>query len=640
ATHLARATAYRQMRLLDKAEREYEAALKYAPDDLSLHMALADTQYHARRFPGAIETLQQALRLSPDDPLIYAEMAHSYAALHRRDQTIRYVQAAEKAGQGKSAILLDTGDALLTLGDEQGAMERFARALQAPDADKVATRLLISRVFVREGKFDDARQQVSLGFAESRIGESAPVTADNLIEAANIFLAMNDYDLARTYFQRAKNAGAADEVIAIGMANADLAQGRGNAAQAELAALGNPADYAENYDYLLAMGTFYNQRHDTRRALMTFAHASQIAGDDPVAERQMEELAGQEGLRVTDKLSLGTDFFMNGIFDDETIFDLDRQIFGTTAANAPSPRSELETRWLSDFRYHQSGLPVISGFFQVRNARGQYSVPSDALIVNRNTYDYSLNGALNPIARMGPVTLQFNTGLQYTWRRDSSDPVDLNQDLFRQFVYMSSNSIGNWLTVQGSAFHESGPFSYKPWTSRELGADLNFIVGRPWGHTQLLAGYTVRDLQFDPVVREFFSTTTSFGVQHEFGQRLKVAVLGDYIRSWRAQDNFYYLAQAARPAGDFQLNINNRWSVEGNFAYSRGMGFHEYDNVQNSLLINYLRPFRRSVDDGVGEVPVEYPLRVSFGIQSASYFNFSGRGQTNQIRPVIRLTLF
>ncbi len=641
ATHLARATAYRQMRLLDKAEREYDAALKYAPDDLKLHMALADTQYHGRRFPQALQTLDAALRLSPDDPLIYAEMAHSYAALHNREQTLRYVQAAEQAGQSRAAILLDTGDALLTLGDRQGAMDRFARALQAPDADKVATRLLIAKVFVREGKYDDARQQVALGFAESRVGESAPVTADDLIEAANIFLAMSDYDLARGYFERAKNAGAADEVVAIGMANAYLAQGKANQAQVQLAGLGNPADYAQNYDYMLAMGTFYNQRHQTRQALMTFAQAAQIAGDDPVAERQMEDVAAQEGMPITRKLSLGSDFQMDGIFDDETIYDLDRQLFGVTnTALLPPPRSSLETRWMNDFRWHQSGLPTVSGFFQVRNARGPYSVPSEALIINRDTYDYSVNGALNPILHAGPVTLQFNTGLQYTWRRDSLDARDLNQNLFRQFVYMSSNSIGNWLSVRGAAFHESGPFQYKPWNSREVGANLDFIVGRPWGRTQLLTSYSVRDLQFSPVVREFFSTVTSVGVQHQFGRSLKVAVLGDYIRSWRAQDYQYFLAQAMRPAGQFEWDINDRWSAEGNFIFSRGMGFHEYDNVQNSFLISYVRPFRRSIDDGGAEVPVAYPLRISFGIQTASYFDFSGHGQTNLIRPVIRLTLF
>ena len=75
AIHLARATAYRDLQLLDKAEQEYVATLKYAPDDLKLHLALADTQFHERRYPAAVQTLNAALRISPDDPEIYAQLA-------------------------------------------------------------------------------------------------------------------------------------------------------------------------------------------------------------------------------------------------------------------------------------------------------------------------------------------------------------------------------------------------------------------------------------------------------------------------------------------------------------------------------------------------------------------------------------
>jgi tetratricopeptide (TPR) repeat protein len=641
ATHLARATAFRQMRLLDKAEKEYIVALKYAPDDLRLHMALADAQYYGRHYPQAIQTLNEALRLSPDDPLIYAEMAHNHAQMQHRNETLQYVQAAERAGGDRSAIFLNTGDALMILGDRQGAMERFARALQAPDADKVSARLLIARLFAHEGRNDDARQQVALGFAESRVGEASPVTADNFIEAANIFLSMNDFDLAQRYFQRAKQAGAADDVVAIGLANSYLAQGKPDEAQTQLSSLGAPTDFQQNYDYNLAMGTLYLQRHDNIHALGSFARANLVAGSDPIAEKQMEDVAGSEGMRITDKLSVGTDFILHGIYDDITIYDLDRQLFGVTnPAQLPPPRASYESRWMNDFKYHLSGLPVVSGFVQLRNARGPYSVPSEALIVNRNTYDYSVNGALNPNVRLGSLDLQFNTGLQYTWRRDHEDPRDLDQNLFRQFVYMSSNSLFDWITVHGAAFHESGPFTNKSYSSSEFGGSLQFVVGRPWGRTHLVTGYEVRDLKFNPIVREFFSTTTSVGLEHQFGKNLKVAALGEYIRSWRAQDFAFYLAQAVRPAGQFEYDINDRWSVEGNFTFSRGMGFHNYDNVQNSFLINYLRPFHRNMGDGSGQLPVEYPLRFSFGLESANYFNFTGSGSTNLLRPVVRLTLF
>jgi tetratricopeptide (TPR) repeat protein len=646
ATHLARATALRQQRLLRPAEREYLAALKFAPDDLKLHLALADTQDHERRYQDAIHTLNDALRLSPDDPLIYASLAHAHAELHDRERTLQYIAAAEKLSPDLSAILLNTGDALLTLGDRQGAMERFSRALQAPDGNRVEARLAIARLFEREGKRDDARQQISLAMAEARIGEAQPVSADNLIEAGNLLLAMNDFDLATKYFQRAKAAGAADEVVALGMANTLVAQGETEQAQNALAAIKNPDTFKDNYDYALTMGNIYRQRHDTSRAMLAFAHASELGGGDEIAERSMQEAAGQEGLRVTKKISVDSDFDMHGLVDDATVYQLNALANGAGPTNLPGPFNSLETVWTNGFRVHQEGMPLISGFFQLRNARGQFAFPNEGLIFDRDTWDYNFNGALNPVLHIGRNTIAFNTGIQFTLRRDQQSPVQMNQNLFREFAYLSSNSFGNWLAVQGSAFHESGPFLDQNLNSSEVGARIQFTVGRPWGRTQLITAYSVRDLKFNPLAREFYSTVTSGGLQHQFGKKLKVAMLADYIRSWRVEQpslvaggQTSWFAQVLRPAGEVHYRFDNRWSADANLSFSRGQGFHSYDNVQNSFFISYTKPIRRSMEDVGGPVPVEYPLRFSFGIETADYFNFTGHGQTI-LRPMVRLTVF
>ena len=238
ATHMARATAYRQMRVLDKAVKEYRVALKYAPDDLKLHEALADALYHGRHYNEAVSELQAALQLSPEDPLIYANLASAHAQMGHRTETFKYIQAAEREAVDQSAILLATGDALMTLGDRAAAMERFNRALDAPDANRVDVRLEFAKLFVREGKLDDAKQEVALAFAESRIGEASPITADNLVEAANVFLAGHDFDLAERYFSKAKDLGASDDTVALGLADTYIAQGYDRKAEKELAAAG------------------------------------------------------------------------------------------------------------------------------------------------------------------------------------------------------------------------------------------------------------------------------------------------------------------------------------------------------------------------------------------------------------------
>lgn len=640
ATHLVRATAYRDERLLTKSEKEYRAALKYSPDDLKLHLALADTLYYQRRYSESIDALNNALQLSPGDPFIYAELAHANAQLHRRDETMKYVQAAEKEGGDQSGVLLATGDALLTLGDRDAAQQRFTAALDAPDANRVDARLAIAKLMAADGHWDEAREQVSLAFAESRIGESNPVSADDYVEAANIMLAMHDFDVAQKMFQRARSAGAADEVVAIGMANTFIAQGDPNNAQASLAALGNPADYDDNYDYKLAMANVYRQRHDDVHALTAFAQANDLAGqDDSIASKAMLDVAGEAGLPVTQKLSFASDITVAPIFDDATIYTLDARLFGGSGSTLPPPRSLLETRWTNAFRFHENGLPLITGFFQERNARGQESIPNEALILPIDTWDTSFNGAINPVLHLGRYNMVFNTGIQFTLRRDKESPIQLNQNLFRQFAYMSTSSFFNWIAVNGSIYHETGPFTDQPLNSRDVGANLQFTVGRPWGKTAMVTGYSVRDLQFNPLIREFYTTSTYAGLTRKFGEKVKVTALGEYLRSWRVQDQLWVIGQAARPAVQFEYKPTQNWSIEANGAYDRGMGFHDYDNVQNGILISYMKPLRRMWNDGAGQVPVEYPIRFSIGFQQDNFMNFAGRGQAI-FRPVFRLSLF
>lgn len=636
ATHLARATAYRQMRMLTKAETEYRAALKFAPDDLKLHLALADTLYHSRRYNQSIGELETALQLSPDDPLIYANMAAAYAQLHRRPETLRYIQAAEREATDQSAIMIATGDALLTLGDKQAANDHFAKALEAPDANRVDVRLEFAKLFVREGKEEDAKQQVALAFAEARIGEAAPITTDNLVEAANIFLSTHDFDLAERYYVKAKDMGASDDTVAVGLAETYLAQGNDRAAQRELEALGPSDAYKESYDYQLAWANIYALRHDTHNAVSAYAHANQLAAEDEVAERGLVQAAGEEGVPIYSGLTMLSGFDTEAVFEDATIYQLDNKFFGAP----PPPRSQQVTQVGSTFRYRPENFIPISGYFGERNFRGTFSIPSQLAIVNRNTYDTIFNVGVTPVLHLGSARIVFNPGIEFTLRRDTESPVQLNQDLFRQFLYMSSSPFFNWLTVRGSAIHETGPFTDQDLHSRDLGATVEFEVGRPWGHNSFVTGYGVRDLLFRPLIREFFTTDTYAGIQHKFGDKFTVTGLAKYVRSWRVQDLDFAIAQIMVPGARFEYKPNDRWDVTGSFDFTRGEGFHLYDNTQGGFLITYMKPLRRSLNDGTGGIAVDYPLRISAGLQQQSFYSFTGPGKTSTFRPVVRISLF
>jgi tetratricopeptide (TPR) repeat protein len=636
AVHLVRASAYRQMRVLDKAEKEFRAALKFSPDDLKLHEALADTLYHARRYNQAIGEWNTALQLSPDDPYLYASIAAANAHMGRRDETLKYISAAEKAGSDQAAVLLATGEALLELGDRNAANERFARALDAPDANRVDVRLEFAKLFASEGKFNDAKQEVSLAFAESRIGEASPVTTDNLVEAANIFLASHDFDLAERYFTKAKAMGASDDTVAIGLANTYIAQGKDRKAEAELSALGNSPDYQQNYDYQLAWANIYNQRHDNLRAITAFSSADQLAAEDRTAQRGMLQVAGQEGVEIYPNLFMQNNVSTGAIFEDATLYQMDTSFFGTLAR----PRSSQETDLGSNFRYHVNGWAPITGFVGLRNYRGSISVPSSLAIVRRNTYDTVFDVGTTPMLRWGDARFQLNPGIAYTVRRDSESPLEMNQNLFRQYLYLNSSPLFNWLTMRGYAIHESGPFTEQNLSSRDLGASLEFEVGRPWGRTSLVTGYSVRDLLFHPLQREFFTTSTWGGLQRKFGQNVSITGLAKYIRSWRVQDGAFAIAQILVPGARFDYRINDSWNISAAGDLTRGQGFHSYDNVQSGFMLSYVRPLRRTMGDGASSVLVDYPLRFSVGIQQQTFYNFPGDVRTSSFRPVLQISLF
>ena len=224
------------------------------------------------------------------------------------------------------------------------------------------------------------------------------------------------------------------------------------------------------------------------------------------------------------------------------------------------------------------------------DGNGRLLFPSVNVIQDRNTYDTFFNGGITPIWRFGSNSIAFNGGLQYTIRRDTISPVFMSQNLFKQFLYISTSSFYNWVSINASAIREAGPFTDQNLNSRDASASLEFTVGRPWGHTELLTGYTVRDLLFNPLVEEYFNTTSYIGLQHKFGSRLTVAALAVYLRSWRVQNTQYAIAEALLPGARFEFRASPRWNFQGSFLLSRGFGYHEYDNAQSQFEVSYTQP--------------------------------------------------
>jgi tetratricopeptide (TPR) repeat protein len=643
AWRLARAEGFRQEQDFARAATEYRAALAEVPNDLTTQLAYADVLYRMRHYPEAIAALNTALKLSPSDPAIYALMAQVHAKQGNRDQTLRDVEAAERLGGNTVAILTATGDALLTLGDKNAAMQRFSRALDVPGGDRIGVRLATAEIFVGQGHSDEAHRQIALGFAEARLDTDSPVTAEDLTQAANLFLAMHDFELAESYFEKARMAGANPRGVGIGLTNTYLAEGKTREAETALASLGPVDDFRDDYDYMMASANLSRQRQDPLHALSAFAQASTVAGeqDHGIAESSQYTAADQEGRQIlNDRLSIVPEGTFAPVLEDINVYTLDAKILGVTNPSLlPPPRHSYQSLAESHFRTKLWNLPAITGFVGEGMTAGRLLFPSVGVVQDRNTYDTILNGGIAPVLHLGTNSITFNGGLQFTLRRDTISPKFMDQNLFRQFLYVSTSSFFNWVSVTGSAIHETGPFSDQNLHSRDVSANIEFTVGRPWGNTSLITGYSVRDLLFRPLVQEYFNTSSYIGLQHKFGRRLTAAVLAEDLRSWRVQNTQYAIAQALLPGGRFDFRATPRWSVQGSFILSRGAGYHTYDNAQSEFLVSYVRPIHGSLKDGIGEVPVAFPMRFSFGVQQQTFYNFPGSTRTT-VLPIVHFTLF
>jgi tetratricopeptide (TPR) repeat protein len=654
--HVIRATAYGRQDMLIKAAGEYRVALKFTPDDGALHLGLGNTLFAERQYHEAIDELQIAVKNSPDVAAVYALLSRSYANLGNRDQTLLNVQLAEQHARPakpnsnsqestQSEIFVSTGEALSTLGDHSAAMERFGKALAAPGSDRAGVRLAIAQLMALQGHSEDAERQIALLQMEGEAGDAAPPNGSQFIAAADVFRSMHDYELSQTYLQRAKAAGAPDAEVRIGLANNYIALGDTTRAQAELAAVSAVAESAPDYQYLLAEANVLRQQHHDTQALTSFAQASNAEGEDQTAEQALLQAGADEGLRITPIVSLLSDFSVEPIFEDSTVYVLDSKLDASfpvpssDTALLPPPRSSLETQSTNAFHLHLGHLPTATGFVQIRNARGQISVPSTNSIVNRDTTDTSFNFGLNPTINIGGNVLTFDSGIQATVRRDSESPVAMNQNLFREFAYMSTSSFFNIVSASGYVIRESGPFTESNLHSVTTTGAVDFRVGAPWGNTALVTGWGANDEQISPLTYETYYTSSYIGLTRRFGERLNVRAVAEDVRAWRVVKTNWGIAQNLRPAGTVDFTPNHKWDIQLSTAYSNVRSFHGYDAIQDGFSISYARPFHRKFNDDSGEVVLEYPIRFSAGMQQETFFNFAG-GHNQQFRPYVRISLF
>ena len=340
----------------------------------------------------------------------------------------------------QSAIYVATGEALSAVGDQKGAMLRFQKALAIPNSDRVGVRLAIAHLMAQQDHADDAERQIALALMESEAGETAPPTGDEFVEAADVFRQLHEYQLSETYLGRAKAAGAPDIAVRIGLAQTYLALGDTARASAELAAV-NTEDSGSNYQYLLAQAGVYQQEHQGAQALTSFAQAASAAGEDQTARQDLLRAGADAGYQINSKFSMLGNFSLQPTFEDTTVYVLDSKL----DQPVPVPPTDIALLPPSAHRWSLNDGRIPFAFWKFHPF--QWILPDQectrsnlragtSSIVNRNTTDYSINYGLNPSIPLGRDVITLNGGVQGTIRRDSLSPKQMDQNLFRTFLYV------------------------------------------------------------------------------------------------------------------------------------------------------------------------------------------------------------
>ena len=205
-------------------------------------------------------------------------------------------------------------------------------------------------------------------------------------------------------------------------------------------------------------------------------------------------------------------------------------------------------------------------------------------------------------------------------------PVDMNQNLFRQFVYMSTSSFFNMVSVNGYAIREAGPFTesiHTPGPGRRGRFPCRAAMGKDGFRDRM--GSARRAVL--PVIREFYYTSTYARHRTSRVELVQFPCGGRGFRAWRVEGSTVcHRTSASVPRAVCSLHPPGT-GVEGDFAYSRNMSFHAYDAVQSGFVVSYAMPIHRAYKEESGEVELHYPIRFTAGMQQEIFLQFRGRQQ-------------
>ena len=142
------------------AIREYQQAVKVAPESLDAHLNLANAFLLANDSAGVIAECQRAIELDQNDPAAYYLIGCAYLRENQPEKAVQAFQQSQKIDPAVDALGFELGLALERAGHPEDAIQQFETLLQF-QPDHPSAHYQLSRLYQQAGRAADAAAQLA-----------------------------------------------------------------------------------------------------------------------------------------------------------------------------------------------------------------------------------------------------------------------------------------------------------------------------------------------------------------------------------------------------------------------------------------------------------------------------------------------
>jgi tetratricopeptide (TPR) repeat protein len=181
----------------DCAMDQFKSIVSLNPEAVQAHMLLAEALDGMDKTPDAIKELEEAERLSPNEPVLHFELGYLYYKQRDFDRAKQELELEIKNDPGYAQSYLYLGDIALHSDDEATAEPLLKRAIELQNESRLAY-FDLGSIYA-----DQNRNQEALAALQHAVALD-PTQPDAHYRLARLYVAIGDKDKAAAEFAKTK----------------------------------------------------------------------------------------------------------------------------------------------------------------------------------------------------------------------------------------------------------------------------------------------------------------------------------------------------------------------------------------------------------------------------------------------------